>query len=347
MAFPEKLAEQKLQIRLSALAQEVIADDMFTFQETREGSFLNKVFIAYHTDAAASISIQIQKLRKHYKDMGIPDNIIDILCKDMSNETLSAVNEYPSKFSKRFYLQNDVMEHLTNEDAPLDGYPCRENEFKEFYHGRISEYFKAVIEEYARKAYFEREKIYKKEILKEINEAAERKHDRYAVQISMRNGKHHLVIPYKTETDPQCIYNYLVALPCSSLSKWTSYRVSNIVSVDKRKSESGFLSPAQKAEADEAIRKYGVQFLSNDLAKIRVRLTKSGVKKYQTQLHLRPKVDRIENGSEYVFYCTEAQAEFYFFKFGADAEILEPAGLANKFLKMYQNAYKIYADRAT
>ena len=49
-------------------------------------------------------------------------------------------------------------------------------------------------------------------------------------------------------------------------------------------------------------------------------------------------------GSEYVFYCTQQQAEYYFFKFGKDAEILEPATLRSRFQKLYLEAAGKYQE---
>ena len=46
------LTEQKLQFRLSSFAIEILTDDMFTFQETSLGPFLNEVFTAYYMGSA-------------------------------------------------------------------------------------------------------------------------------------------------------------------------------------------------------------------------------------------------------------------------------------------------------
>ena len=46
----------------------------------------------------------------------------------------------------------------------------------------------------------------------------------------------------------------------------------------------------------------------------------------------------------YIFNCTKAQAEFYFFKFGSDAEILSPVDLRDKFALMYKDAAAVYHE---
>ena len=81
-------------------------------------------------------------------------------------------------------------------------------------------------------------------------------------------------------------------------------------------------------------------------AEIHVKLTKAGVNKYRRQTHLRPPLVRELDGT-YVFRCTTAQAEFYFFKFGKDAEILLPMDLRERFKSMYEAAANIYQLRET
>lgn len=78
-------------------------------------------------------------------------------------------------------------------------------------------------------------------------------------------------------------------------------------------------------------------------AEIHVRFTKAGVYKYRRQTHLRPPLVR-EQDDVYVFRCTTAQAEFYFFKFGRDAEILLPVDLRERFKSMYEAAANTYIN---
>ena len=68
--------------------------------------------------------------------------------------------------------------------------------------------------------------------------------------------------------------------------------------------------------------------------------------KYRRQTHLRPVLVRREE-DRFVFQCTLAQAEFYFFKFGKDAEILRPEPLREKVKTMYEEAAKAYGAAVT
>ncbi len=82
-------------------------------------------------------------------------------------------------------------------------------------------------------------------------------------------------------------------------------------------------------------------------SEIYVKLTKAGVNKYHRQTHLRPSLVREQEDGVYVFKCTTVQAEFYFFKFGKDAEILFPIDLRERFESMYKDAANIYQLRET
>ena len=93
----------------------------------------------------------------------------------------------------------------------------------------------------------------------------------------------------------------------------------------------------------DRIKKRGVQFLSYKEQKIVIQLTSEGKKKYAALRYLRPTHSGVQDNI-YTFYCTLNQAEFYFLKFGSDAEILEPAELRERFATAYRTAHMLYND---
>jgi hypothetical protein len=76
---------------------------------------------------------------------------------------------------------------------------------------------------------------------------------------------------------------------------------------------------------------------------VRARLTPAGRALLLKATPNRPNWDerRVKNG-EYVFECTERQAQIYFGQFFDDAEILEPASLREWFANKFSAASKIY-----
>ena len=145
-------------------------------------------------------------------------------------------------------------------------------------------------------------------------------------------------------------YNYLVGLSKEANAKEdeiiASFRISNISSY-KSTGRSGRLSEAQKKEIAGKIHAVGVQFLVNNPETIAVRLTDKGKKMYERQAHLRPayqtRIDNHDGTWTYEFACTARQVRYFFFKYGADAEVLYPAYLRDSFREQYEEALAVYS----
>ena len=74
------------------------------------------------------------------------------------------------------------------------------------------------------------------------------------------------------------------------------------------------------------------------------RQTQKGKQSYQSRLYSRPeKIESLSTDDIYVFDCTQQQIFNYFFSFGADAEVISPESLRNRFLNTYENALKSYS----
>ncbi|WP_456297519.1 hypothetical protein [Catonella morbi] len=93
---------------------------------------------------------------------------------------------------------------------------------------------------------------------------------------------------------------------------------------------------------EKEIRNKGVQFMRGESHEIKIRLNEEGQKLYNRILHLRPKYVRIEEKNIYVFDCSLKQIEYYFFKFGKEAEIISPPQLREKFKNDHLEAYEVY-----
>ena len=94
------------------------------------------------------------------------------------------------------------------------------------------------------------------------------------------------------------------------------------------------------------IRTVGVQFLLQDSELIRIRFSKRGKAMYESQAHLRPAFTKRREDSDgswvFEFNCTQIQAQYYFFKFGSDAEIISPPELRKEFFEQYSKARSLY-----
>jgi hypothetical protein len=74
-----------------------------------------------------------------------------------------------------------------------------------------------------------------------------------------------------------------------------------------------------------------------------VELTKVGKGLFNTMVFQRPEIISVD-GNQYKFRCTAMQADFYFFWFGAEAYIIEPLELRQKFGDRYYRAAISYAE---
>lgn len=214
------------------------------------------------------------------------------------------------------------------------------------YRDKVGSFLKAVIEEYARKPYFEREAIFCKNTLETIRKAIRLG---MMLKVTTQNRYIQYVRPYTIQGDSEQLYHYLAGyLAPGPNGPWRlgSIRLSAITDC-KEVFESSNIQAEQIAELDAAIRKKGIQFLSDTAQKhlperIVVEFTKQGKQMYHRMLHLRPMYSNRPDELVYEFLCTQQQAENYFFKFGHNAKILEPVELADKFRRRYESAAKQY-----
>ena len=71
----------------------------------------------------------------------------------------------------------------------------------------------------------------------------------------------------------------------------------------------------------------------------------TGKRMFDRMIFMRPRpkdITPVENGFIYTFDCTQRQADYYFFRFGVDAEILEPQDLREKFATKHKCAADLY-----
>lgn len=342
MSF-ENIDGCKQHLNLSLYAYKTLIQDMNTFGVTHISTFINIVFEQYYPIADASISRVISNLR------GTLDEILIGLCEDETKKKLInkliktkekqliQLNSYDKGISFKFCLNKKNLDYLTSNFTE-----CNEDK----YYSRRGLYIKCVIEEFTRLPYVKRELIYFNRTIDVIKTAIDEK--KQLCVITDKN-KAFSVFPYQIIADPLSTANYLIGYskeynstiddkqPCS-------FRISALHSIKIERSKSGFIKESDQKQLSHHIISRGVQFMVNAPCKIHVKLTEAGIYKYRRYSHLRPNYREILDNNIYVFDCTAAQAEFYFFKFGKDAEIIKPLSLREKFHSMYKLALDSYTD---
>ena len=336
----------KQHLNLSVQAYEVIQSDMFTFREEKLSGFINRIFESYSPAAEASVSRTLNRMQGDLAQLleGIKgdnktkERIIEVLLQKEKNRLIEKSLSYEKGKAFKFWLNKKNLVYLTEAESE-----CGEENYYADHRGK---YIKSVLEEYTRLPYVQRERIYFSPFIEEIKSAVQKQ---CQLRVMTGNDKVYSVYPYEILCDYLSTANYLVGYskryshpeddmrPCS-------FRISALVSVKAEKSKSAFLKADQRKELSRTIAARGVQFMSTEGKEIHVRLTEAGKVKFQRQVHLRPAFIRRQENI-YVFQCTEAQAQFYFFKFGEDAEILQPEALREKFKTMYERAASVYESK--
>lgn len=347
MAFVIKDEDQggnnKQHLNLSALAYEVVSSDMFTFGEEKLSGFINTVFEYYHPLAEASICRTLNHLTGELDkclsnisgDEKTKRRVLERLISQKEESLIEKAESYESGEAFKFWLNKRNLVYLTEPNSE-----CGE----ERYYSRRGKYIKSVLEEYARLPYIEREKIYFSPLVEEMQTAIR---DEKQLRVVTGTDVIYSVYPYEILSDPLSTTNYLVGY-CTRYDnpedekRPCSFKISALKSVRLEKSKSAFLKDALWKQLSQTISSRGVQFMVGNEAEVYVKLTKSGETKYRRQTHLRPPLVREQDDGVYVFQCTTAQAEFYFFKFGKDAEIIHPTELRNRFKAMYEAAANTY-----
>ena len=341
--------ESRQHLNLSQLAFDTIENDKFYFLERPSlAKIINKVFAAYRDYADASIENACARYRaKLCSCLGaVPDSpdkqvIISVLLDSYKSELIKTANSYPREHQFKVQLDKHNYEFVTSwhdAEGAYENVPGR--------------FIKAVLEEYARKPLVERESIIFQDLIELINACVEA---HLSLIITLSNGVRYEVRPYGVLTDPGNNYHYLVGYSREAggkdSDKPSSFRLSKIRDFKIYYGRSGKLTELQRKSLEQRISAVGVQFLLQDPDTIRIRLSMHGKDMYDSQAHLRPSfISRMMESSGawvYEFNCTQAQAQFYFFKFGADAEILCPSDLRLRFCRQYGKALSIYNQSST
>lgn len=334
--------EQKQYLNLSELALSIMEWDMQAFCVASVSGYINHIVLSFADSAESSISLTLEnklhEWERVFQSMGENEkkHAIECLQNDLLKTLNNRITSYPSGKGFRFRINNELLEYLTSEIS------CNE---EKYYENNIGRYIKALMEEYSRKTYFEREGIYYKEQIDTLELAISQKK---VLKLKLNNGEIIKIRGYKVGSDPLLTYHYLIGIISQGRStrniknSYSVIRITNINSI-KVLHASGTISETDKQKIEETIVTHGIQFIGNEAEKIVVKLTLNGVKKYNQIGYLRP-IYTEKNKNIYTFRCTVDQARFYFYRFGKDAKVLSPQRLANQLMVAHQRAADIYKD---
>lgn len=359
LADPGFRVENKLRLNLSDRAYAVLLDDMDAFRVERPSehkkaeipsTVINRIFRCFRERAKSSVALALNNKKLELETLLAaiqPDDTrktaIQLLLADYQEQLTKDINRRNEKGKAlSFRLDKNSLEYLSEEGQKES----------EFYDDNVGRYVKIVVEEYSEQPYVERERIWYKDFLDEVQLAVAKKKILKLVLHSARNyegvSKNNIVYlkPLGYRQDSEFLYNYVVGMTASSTEGPWAPGAIRLTSVKDFKclEQASFISKTETKNLEEAIQKNGVQYLSDNhtTQKIVVEFTSRGERLYRQLRHLRPMYAAKQTTLVYEFDCTLFQAETYFFKFGPDVKILEPEILAEKFYRRYCAAAATY-----
>jgi hypothetical protein len=340
-------AGNKLNINLSLEAWKTIDSDRVNFSNSCEeislSGFINQIFANYANSAKASYFITLSNYETDLKDelskpgSGITDetlrkNLISYLRYKRSTEIKLDVEKYPIRGeARKFRVSNNNLDFILSSPE--------EHNYK-----NIASYVKAVLEEYARKSYSDREMIFFHDEFQQIKEAFDKGCE---IRTIASTGQTRYLIPYSIELDTAGTFHYIVGVQVivipgqETIRKLRSFRISRL-KIKAMTSMALKISQAEKDEIRDGLIRRGAQFFNSESINVKVKFTEKGLQTLQTLIRDRPKLVEKESNNVFVFDTTASQAEFYFIRFAEDAEVLEPSFVRRDMAIHFSSANNVY-----
>ena len=358
-------SEQRQHLMLSLEADMVIREDSINFLGSENISgCINRIIRNSREDSPASVSYVIESKKNYYshvlsrvqKGMLTEKSrnvVIDALIREDISDCRSRIQAYSKEKSYKIRLQNDIWEDL---------YQTEDWQEKNYYPSQGA-YIKALIEDYASLSVYDREEIFFKNLLTRLQTAIMLpKEESRILRIKYMTAASQTIEcrikPFEIVADQARQYHYLIALSCpvDSIEKKyepASFRISRIkedsIKEYAKSYGSGSLSNAEKSRISRILKDKGAQFLRDTEETIKVRLSRKGIELFESQYYMRPVNSSIiarqslgDEGAVYSFKGTRRQIEYYFFKFGKEAVVIEPAEFSEMLRNKYSQAARAY-----
>lgn len=194
----------------------------------------------------------------------------------------------------------------------------------------------ALIENYTRHTFSERERIIRKEKYNIIENAIDRK---LCLQIEL-NSKKYVVKPI--EIIPDNRGNYLLCMSSNAdeyIYTTQAPRISNIKSVTKL-SVKGSVTKEEKLEAFKYVKDKGIANVGNERKIYKVKMTNKGKEIYRRIVSKDVSLIKIE-GDIYYMECSEYTICFFLRSFGKEAVVLDKE-LKERYISFYKEALEAY-----
>lgn len=342
---------QRISLSLSPEAYSIVISDMDVFQNVKNlDGFINRIIANYKDTADASISLAKEREREKYinwiKSVSGDTKIstedsacLDRLIEGYTRELTLKMNSFKNGESLKPRIKNENYDDLNMGTSSFQ---------EEAYYPREGKYIKALLEEYALLPFFEREGIFFKNTIDNIDEAIRTGNLIKFRYINRKQQQTQITVrPYKIAASSLLRYHYLIALPVNAETSADILvlRISRISEVRKL-NRTSHITIQERNNIDELIRTKGIQYMVSQESETKVALSEEGYKLYKSILYLRPNAKINKEGDKWILTltCAEEQVKNYFFQFGKEAIIISPESLNQWFFEKYTDAAKMYQN---
>ena len=253
-------------------------------------------------------------------------------------------------------INKDIEDKINKILEPYNPYPSD-----------FAAYYMLFIEEYCKMPLNKREEIFYKQLISELKDAIDLK---YNLKVYKNDYEHPSnIFPYEIKTSDENNNIYLTGFKLYFDKDKKIYFYRNTLGIPLRKIFSieriKKIEPKKQIyfrekypEADiksykdmeEYIQKRfatdGILYLSDILRDVTVRLSDKGIEYLYSRTQYKPFDISFDKEDTHIihFKATRLQTFMYFFKFGGDAEILQPAEYRQNFIEQYEKALSIYKN---
>ena len=250
------------------------------------------------------------------------------------------------------YSKDVPLKIRLNNDVIDDYYPTDGEWFGAKHRITQGEYIKALLEQYARMPFFDRESIFYKQTILTINNHIDNTDPHKGIlPIIYQDGNKYYIKPYRLSFDYEAQYHYLICISTKDPNEEmrpASFRLTRIKGIKQPVTSygTGMIKSKESKELERRIKENGVPYIFGDTMDYVVKLTTAGLDMYNSIFHQRPiytTIQKEEQNTYYLtFHSTERQITNYFFQFGKEAMIVSPDKTRDWIRNRYEAALESY-----
>ena len=327
---------------------------------------IRRIFSRFYHDSDANIPFRLAELREKLEEYYVPKEYLEREMRKREEELAERCGKLQAKRdrgsgskSPNVRINGENVKRLASDELQVCSPYYRAKGKGEADSGNVGLFLKTLLEDYAERPYLDRERIYFHDMIRTIQSAVKEKRQLKVVLYPADHavGKTFFMKPFCLDVNRERRYRYLAGYvqaysPENGNGAWRmcSFRLAEIESCEQI-DRSGALEPKQEETVARKIREMGIEYLQDrETVKVVVKFTRAGERLYKRILELRPlyesRTEEEQGETTCTFRCPRYQARVYFYRFGGDARILEPADLADEFRTLYREAAERYNNRS-